>query len=193
MLKIIHNKSVCFLKTFHWLAVKSLSVIQTNTFRSLSYMWCETQLLIGWCTQDNSTPDKLFVSSVGGPSKCHLKKQNLVFAQVHQARQKWLLWKVQIFYIYDKPIIMTYLSDKQIVRPSGCMVECHLQGLWPFRWHTTMHPSGLTICLSLRKVMIMSVCQYNWQTLCHYSHKNCNLIRSCLKVWTNEKASYKNC
>ena len=95
-----------------------------------------------------STPDKLFVTFNSRQTVCQLCGRS----------------------IYNKPIIMTYLNDKQIVRPSGCMAGCHLQGLWPFRWHTTMHPSGQTIYLSLWNVMIMSVYQASrliYKVWCH--------------------------
>ena len=32
------------------------------------------------------------------------------------------------FLSYNKPIIMTFPSDKQVVKPSGYMEECHLKG-----------------------------------------------------------------
>ena len=52
---------------------------------------------------------------------------------------------------------MNCLSNRQIVRPSGCMWVWVFQGFWPFRWHTPIHPSRLTICFSLWMNMIIVI------------------------------------
>ena len=76
---------------------------------------------------------KLFVSwshDCAAFSLAHIVKQTKQVAVLD------LVSKFEInlieFSSYNKPIIMTYLCDKQIVRPSEYMEACHLQGLWPF-------------------------------------------------------------